>query len=339
MYEDKKIAVVIPAYNVERQVRHVVERIPDFVDTLIVVDDGSTDGTLKVLESINETRLIFVSHPRNLGVGGAMKTGFGIALEQNADIVVKLDGDGQMEPVLIPLLIEPLIRFDVDYVKGNRLLGTRKSVSMPFIRLCGNVILSVLNKVASGYWYLFDPQNGYVAVSASQLAVLDLDRVDDSYFFENSMLIELNCLDGVVVDVPVPSFYGEEVSHLNLKRVLWAFPIKLLTGFCSRIWRRHLSEDLTPIGILLISGLPLFLFGSLFSLLHWTSGVFSGVYVSAGTIMIGALSILLGFQLILQGILLDVSRGMRLSLSDSARLRRWIRERRTARLVSEGSLK
>lgn len=326
MYKTKKIAVVIPAYNVEQQIKQVIECIPDFVDQIVVVDDCSRDRTAQALATVNDPRLIRAENSRNLGVGGAMKTGFRIALQCNADITVKIDGDGQMDPGLIPQLIEPLIRFSVDYVKGNRLLHRLNRQSMPWLRLCGNLGMSFLNKLASGYWHVFDPQNGYVAIRRSALAEIDLDRIDDSYFFENSMLTQLNCLDALVLDIPTGSLYRENTSHMSIRRVLLQFPLKLFSGFCYRVWCKHLSRDLTPVGVLWLSGLPLFSFGCIFSFYHWFHSAFAGAYTSAGTVMIGALSIILGFQLLLQGTLLDVSWSPRLSPTEQAAVRRWIRE-------------
>ena len=326
MYKGKKIAVIIPSFNVEGHIVQTIHGIPEYVDEIIVVDDCSTDNTPRVLQQIIDPRLNILKTLTNLGVGGAMKRGFKKALETKSDIIVKIDGDGQMDSSLLPLFIEPILIFHVDYTKGNRLLHRRHHRKMPPVRLWGNVILSFLNKMASGHWYIFDAQNGYVAILASTLADLDFDRIDDSYFFENSMLVQLNCLDALVLDIPMDSVYGNEVSHLRIQQTLWQFPRKLIASFCYRIWYRHIWYDFTPVGLLLISGFSLLSFGAVFSVYHWIRAILGETYASAGTVMMGGLFIILGFQLFLHGLLLDISWARRLSTLDGANIRNWMRE-------------
>ena len=217
------IAVVIPCYRVEEQVKHVIEGIPDYVRTIIAVDDASPDGTSDVLAELAnrfQDRLVVVRHDHNQGVGGAVLTGYRNALQRQAKIIVKIDGDGQMDPALLPLLVWPVLRGRADYVKGNRFYNLADSTSMPLMRRFGNLGLSFLMRAASGYWNLLDPTNGYTAISASVVRALDLDRLEKRYLFESSMLVQLYFIRARVAQVPMTAQYGDEKSSLNVPRAI-----------------------------------------------------------------------------------------------------------------------
>jgi dolichol-phosphate mannosyltransferase len=311
MIDGRTVAVVIPAYRVERAIAGVVREMPDFVDRIIVVDDASPDATSEVVGALREPRLQLVRHSRNQGVGGAMATGFGAALEARSDLVVKCDGDGQMDPRDIEALLRPILAGRAEYSKGCRFHHFRDLSAMPRARLGGNIALTFLTKVASGYWHVLDPQNGFVAIRGDVLRRLPLGRLARGYFFENDMLIRLNALEARVEDVPLPSRYGDETSSLRPGRALVEFPFRLVGGFFRRLFWRYLFHDVSPVAIFFLSGAFLFLFGAIFGAYHWIRNAPRNIPTPTGTVMMAAMPIILGFQLILQALVLDVQNSPR----------------------------
>ena len=206
------IAVVVPAYRVAAHIADVIARIPPEVRHIIVVDDASPDDLPDVLAKVSDVRLVVLRHETNRGVGGAMKTGFRHALTLDADIVVKVDGDGQMDPALIPQFLDPIMCGEADFTKGNRFDDLSVIRHMPFARRLGNLALSFLVKLASGYWSLFDPCNGYLAIRAAVLSRISIDRLEDRYFFEISLLCEAYFAKAVLRDIPMRPVYRGETS-------------------------------------------------------------------------------------------------------------------------------
>ena len=305
MYKDKRIVIVIPAYNEERLVGQVLADAPDYVDYLIAVDDCSTDATAQVIQSLTDDRLIRLRTEHNQGVGGATVLGYLKARELAGDIVVKMDGDGQMSPEHLPLLLDA-IADGYDYAKGNRFLAGESLASMPRHRLVGNIILTFLNKLASGYWHIFDPQNGYTAISRAALQRLDLGKLHHRYFFENDMLIALNFNNARVVDVAIPARYGTEHSNLNPFKAGITFPLLFIPRLCRRIYQKYILRDFSPIALFLIMGLLLFGWGFIFGAYHWILSVATNHVATTGTVMLAVLPLILGFQLVLQAIVLDI---------------------------------
>lgn len=300
------VAAVVPAYRVAMFIADVVDRMPAGVDHVIVVDDASPDDTLKVLRTISDPRLRVLCHQTNQGVGGAMKTGLAEALKLGAQIVVKVDGDGQMDPALIPELIAPIVRGEADIVKGNRFAHLGFIQRIPMVRRVGNLVLSFLVKLASGYWRAFDPTNGYVAARAELLKEMDLARLADSYFYEISLLCEAYFARAVLVDIPMHPVYGTETSSLSPMRMVGHYTPRLVSRFFYRLFMAYFLRDFNVVSVFLVAGIPSFLFGLLWSLYHWVQASRTEVPTTTGTVMIGALAIVLGFQLILQAIVLDV---------------------------------
>jgi glycosyltransferase involved in cell wall biosynthesis len=307
MYKGLTVAVAIPAFRAEATIGQVIATLPDFVDRVVVVDDASPDGTAAALAAVSDARLTVVRHERNRGVGGAMKTAFQRCLELGVDVVVKMDSDGQMDPARLPALLDALVDTGCDYAKGNRFLDEHALRAMPRVRLLGNLALTFLTKMASGYWHIFDPQNGYVACRASMLRRLELDALADDYFFENDMLVHLNILEGRVRDVPMPARYGDERSSMRLAMVLRRFPLRLVDRLRKRIWQRYVVRDFSPVALFLFLGTPLLVAGALFGAWAWYESTRTGVVSSTGRVMLSVLPIVIGFQLILQAVLLDIS--------------------------------
>jgi glycosyltransferase involved in cell wall biosynthesis len=311
VYKDHCIAVVVPAYNEERFIDQVILTMPDFVDHVIVVDDCSKDATSEVAAGTKEPRLSLLSTGVNQGVGGATMTGYKKALELGADIMVKMDGDGQMIPEYLCQLLDALIDDGVAYAKGNRFLMTEYLPSMPRHRLLGNIVLTFMTKLASGYWHVFDPQNGFTAVRAETLRQVDLSTVAKRYFFENDMLVHLNVLAARVRDVAMPAKYGDESSHMNIMNVMVTFPLFLLRRFFQRINQRYVIRDFSPIALFFYSGLTLFLIGFLFGAYLLASIPSRVAPAPTGTIVIALLPLILGFQLLLQALVLDIQESPR----------------------------
>ena len=306
MYEGHRVAAVVPALNEAPRLGDVLRRMPAFVDLIVVVDDCSTDDTAATATAVGDPRIQVIRHAQRRGVGGATVSGMQRALEHAADIVVKVDGDGQMDPTRMEVLLEPLVHDGYDYAKANRFLDSRALQQMPVPRLLGNFALTFLTKLASGYWRVFDPQNGYVAVKASALRALDLPHLATGFFFENDMLIHLNILNCRVKDVPLPAYYGNEQSSLRVNRILVTFPFYLARGFCRRIWEKYMLRDFSPIALFWLLGFPLMLGGGLFGLMTWLRSSWTGHPATTGTVMLSVLPFLIGFELILQAIILEI---------------------------------
>jgi glycosyltransferase involved in cell wall biosynthesis len=306
MYRDTRIHVVIPAYHVASHIAGVLKSLPDYVDAITVVDDGSRDGTAEAACGAADPRVRVLRHEVNQGVGGAMVTGFADALAAGEGIVVKMDGDGQMDPAMLPQLLDPIIDGRCGYAKGNRFLLSLELAAMPRHRLAGNFALTFLTKLASGYWHVFDPQNGYVAISSTALRLVDLDRLARRWFFENDMLINLNIFDVPVADIPMSSRYGDEQSAMSIGRVLASFPFHLFVGYWWRFYRKHVLRDFSPIALFVLSGLPLLLFGFVFGAYTWYESWRLNRFASTGTVMLSVLPFILGFELLLQALVLEM---------------------------------
>jgi len=306
MFHDSRVHVVIPAYNVAAHIDAVLRGLPDFVDAVTVVNDGSTDGTAAAVQATSDRRVTLLESPANEGVGGAMVRGFRHALAQGDGIIVKMDGDGQMDPADLPRLLEPIVDGRCEYAKGNRFLRSRELDIMPRARLAGNFVLTFLTKLASGYWNVFDPQNGYLAIASGTLRLLDLDRLSRRYFFENDMLINLNIFDARVRDVAMPSRYGDERSSMRLARVLCSFPYHLFHGYWYRFYRKHVLRDFSPVALFMLTGLPLLAWGTGFGAYTWVQSWLHVQFASAGTVMLSVLPFLVGFELVLQALVLEI---------------------------------
>lgn len=317
-FAEFNIAAVIPAYNVERDIQSVLRGLPLFVKHVIVVDDASPDSSFEAATAAakRDGRVILIRHSKNQGVGGAMVSGFRKALELGAQVVVKLDGDGQMDPKHIPALVTPLIQGKADYVKGNRFRDFQALQQMPVIRRVGNLGLSFLTKAATGYWNIFDPTNGFFAVRAEVLAQLPLDKIDRRYFFETSMLANLYLIGALAMDIPIPARYGNETSNLSIRRTLVEFPFKLLATFFRRILLKYYIYDFSMMSLYLMFGIPLLLFGGVFGAVKWIQYASRNVPAPTGTVMLPTLSVILGIQILLSAIEIDINAAPRKPLTE-----------------------
>lgn len=219
MYLNNKIAVVVPVYNEEKSISQVVKSMPQYIDHIIVVDDGSTDTTMSILETLANNKGVFIiSHHKKKGVGSAITTGYKKAIDLKAHVILVMAGDGQMDPEDVPKLLMAIIEQGADYAKGNRFYRFSNLKKMPIIRIIGNVLLSLLTKPCSGYWHVFDSQCGFTAITSHALKKINLNRFYHGYGFPNSLLVELGLEDCEVIDVPVKAIYDQNYSKMVLLR-------------------------------------------------------------------------------------------------------------------------
>ena len=303
------ISVVIPCYNVAKHIKDVICNIPDSISYIIAVNDCSKDDTESVLLKLaNENKkLIYIRHEMNQGVGGAMITGYKRSMELNADITIKMDGDGQMDAAYIPALVKPLVNDKADFTKGNRFRDLKALQAMPLSRRIGNLGLSFIIKAASGYWNVFDPTNGFTAIRNETLKSMNFNRIHKRYYFETSMLIELYYANAVVNDIPMKARYGDEVSGLSRTKTLFQFPPKLFIAFIRRLLLKYFLFDFNIASIYTIFGLPLFLFGLYYGITNFLKYSRSHIGAPTGTVVIPTLLIILGFQLLLSAVTYDVT--------------------------------
>jgi glycosyltransferase involved in cell wall biosynthesis len=302
------IAVVIPCHCVSAQILGLLTRIGPEVDRIYVVDDACPEGTGALVQAqCQDPRVRVLRHTVNQGVGGAVMTGYRAALLEGMLVMVKLDGDGQMNPALIPLFVSPILCGQADYTKGNRFFDLTHIGEMPVVRLIGNALLSFMAKLSTGYWNLFDTTNGYTAIHAKVARRISFDKVSRRYFFETDMLFRLNTIRAVVVDIPMDACYGSERSGLRVHRVVGEFLLKHLRNFGKRVIYNYFLRDMTVASLELVFGFGLVVFGMVFGAYHWILGLHLGVAAPLGTIMLAALPTLLGLQMLLAFVGFDVA--------------------------------
>ena len=310
MYKGLRVAVVVPAYNEERLVGRTITTVPDFVDHIVVVDDLSTDGTSGCVLAISDPRVVLIQHEVNQGVGGAIVTGHRRALELGADVNVVMAGDNQMDPAYLSALLDPIADAGYRFTKANRFTSRASLAGMPRVRLIGSVLLSFATKAASGYWHLFDPQNGYTAIHRDALLRLNLDGLAKRYEFENDLLINLNILNVRACDVPIPAVYGDETSTMKLRHVVPRLTALLIKGFWKRILLKYVLLSFSPIALLLFSGLALCLFGTVVGI--WVIWQTLGPPVaSAGSVLLAVAPMLTGIHLLVSALVLDIQESPR----------------------------
>jgi len=302
MYRGHAIGVVVPAYNEQAHVAAVVRTLPAYVDRAYVVDDGSTDDTWaeirRVADDLNgsaddsdDPQVVTIRHRTNKGVGAAIKTGYEHALEADLDVVTVMGADGQMDPEKLPLLLDPIVEGRADYAKGNRLVRPEDRESMPRFRLFGNVVLTLLTKVASGYWSIGDPQNGYTAISTDALAAVPLGDMYEYYGYCNDLLVKLHVSGQRVADVRIPAEYGDEESHISYLEYVPRVSLMLLRNFGWRLRRQLTDGHGRGITVAYLLGATLL-----------TAGLVSAIggldeSLVSGSVLVGVLGLLAGLGL------------------------------------------
>ena len=306
MYKEHKIGVVILAYNEANHIKDTIETLPDFVDRIYVVDDGSADKTVEIVKTLTDQRICLMQHEVNKGPGAALVTGYKAALKEEMDVIVKMDGDNQMDPEQLPNLLEPIVERRANYTKGNRLLSPEYRSGMSKWRFLGNSMLTFLTKIGSGYWQMMDPQNGYTAISKSALGRINLDSIYPYYGYLNDILVKLNVYDGHrVEDVVMPARYGGERSSIKYSKYIVKVSLMLLRNFFWRLKMKYVVLSFHPLVLFYMLGIvltPIGFFGGLFTLYY--------KFVVGGDLFVrGALSLLvfiLGVQFLLFAMLFDM---------------------------------
>lgn len=298
-----RVAVVIPCFRVKRHIMDVLDAIPAYVARVYVVDDACPEGTADWVEGrCADQRVVVLRNKKNLGVGGAVVAGYSQGLIDGVDVLVKIDGDGQMDLDSLSDLIGPILDGEADYCKGNRFYDLEQIGRMPPVRILGNAALSFLNKMSTGYWDVFDPTNGYTAIHARVLRRIPLCKLSARYFFESDLLFRLSIIRAVVVDVPMDARYGDEVSNLRIRSVFFNFAAGHLVNAAKRVFYSYFLRDLSLASIQLCLGC-FFCFSSLMlGVFYWMRSAQSGVFTPAGSVTLVALQAIVGL-LLLQGFL------------------------------------
>ena len=306
MLEGKRVAVVVPAYNEEKLLPATLEGVPTFVDRIYVVDDRSTDATVERARSVQDRRVRVVEHERNEGVGAAIVTGYKQALADRIDVTAVMAADNQMDPEDLEHLCAPVARGELDYAKANRLFTGQAWELIPRYRYLGNAVLSLLTKIASGYWHIADSQSGYTAVSLEYLELLDLDRIYKRYGFPNDMLVHLNVWDARVRDIPSRPIYGVgERSGIRVRKVVPSISWLLIKGFFWRLREKYVIRDFHPLVFF-------YMLGFLMSLLGLGLGIAEvvlrilGNQITAATVVLVALLLIFGSQFTLFAMWFDM---------------------------------
>jgi glycosyltransferase involved in cell wall biosynthesis len=322
MYKGARVAAVVPAHNEEAHIGRVIATMPDFVDEIVVVDDLSTDRTAELAESAGDPRVTLIRHEQNLGVGGAIVSGHRAAMALGADVNVVMAGDGQMDPRFLPTLLDPVVEDGYGFAKANRFFSMDSFAGMPRHRIFGNVALSFATKAASGYWHLFDPQNGYTAIRHEVLERLSLDRIARGYSFENDLLVHLNILRVPAVDVPIPAVYGSEISGIRLRRVIPEMTRLVVHGFWKRFFYKYVLWSFSPIALFLLAGLTLVGFG--LAVGAWVVAHTLGTATaSTGSVLLAVTPFLLGMNMVMFAVMMDMQESPDTPLNAHGLAARW----------------
>lgn len=302
------IAVVIPCFKVNGLVVDVIKSIGAEVSTIYIVDDACPQNVGDLVEKvISDTRVKVLRHTKNGGVGAAVMTGYQAAIADGMEIIVKIDGDGQMDPSLISRFVQPILLGEADYTKGNRFFELEDVKEMPIGRLLGNAILSFVNKLSSGYWDIFDPTNGYTAIHSRVAQKLPMGKISKRYFFESDMLFRLNTLKAVAIDIPMQAKYANEVSNLKIKNIIFEFTGKHIKNFFKRIFYNYYLRDVSVASFELPIGLLMLIFGIVFGLQRIILSNQTGIPTNPGSVMISGLNILIGIQFLLAFLSFDIA--------------------------------
>lgn len=323
-----KVGVVVPSYRVKAHILDVLARMGPEVHAIYVVDDACPDQSGAYVQAeCTDPRVKVIYNEINLGVGGAVMRGYHEAAQEGCDVVVKVDGDGQMAPELLPQFIGPIIEGYADYTKGNRFYDLAEISQMPKLRLFGNAVLSFMSKFSSGYWDVFDPTNGYTAIHARVIEHLPMEKISKRYFFESDMLFRLNTLRCVVLDVPMDAVYGDEKSNLKIQSIIGDFLVKHIRNYFKRIFYNYFLRGLSVASLELVVGVLLFTIGVIFGLSQWYSSAVQNSTTPAGTVMLAALPVLVGFQMMFAFLAYDIQSAPRVAIHKRLHRKKYLARR------------
>ena len=303
-----RISVIIPAYRVSNHILKLITQIGVEVSSIYVVDDKCPQQSgLIVEQNSNDERIKVLKHHINRGVGGAVMTGMRAAIAEGTDVIVKLDGDGQMDPTLIPELVAPIQDRKADYVKGNRFHALSGLGSMPPLRIFGNAALSFLAKASTGYWQVFDPTNGFIAIDANVASLVLSKEISKRYFFETDLLARLYLIGAVVEELSHPARYGNETSSLKPFSILFPFLVRHARNISRRLFYTYFLRNFYPASFELVIGCLLLITGLIFSSWNWIASIYTGVARTSGTVVIGSTMLIIGSQCLLAFLSFDVN--------------------------------
>lgn len=303
---DAGVWLVIPCYKVKAHILKVLARAPTWIEGIVCVDDACPEGSGDfIAANADDPRVVVVKLAENQGVGGATLAGYAEAERRGGRVLVKVDGDDQMDLSYVAQLVAPILLGDADYTKGNRFTSISHLQQMPTIRVLGNAALSFAAKMSTGYWNIFDPTNGFTAIEAQVAKMVRGKRISQRFFFETDLLYHLGTLRAVVRDVPIPARYADEVSNLRIGAIVGPFALKHLRNFLQRVLGQYFVRDFSVASLELVFGLFLILFGVGYAA-HYLAIRAPGQSASAGVVMAAALPVILGFQLLLQAANFDV---------------------------------
>ncbi len=304
----RTIAVVMPCFKVNEHVLAVIKAIGSEVTKIYVVDDACPDNVGEFVKTnITDSRVQVILHKENGGVGAAVMTGYQAAIADGMQVIVKIDGDGQMDPTLVSKFVQPILSGTADYTKGNRFFELEDVKEMPLGRLFGNAVLSFVNKLSSGYWDIFDPTNGYTAINSRVAQKLPFEKISKRYFFESDMLFRLNTLKAVTVDIPMKARYASEISNLKINKIIFEFAIKHIKNFGKRIFYNYYLRDVSIASFELPIGLGMLIFGIFYGLQRLFLSNLTGIPTNPGSVMVSGLNILIGTQLLLAFLSFDIA--------------------------------
>lgn len=304
--EGAGVWLVVPCYKVKAHILRVIARTPAWIEGIVCVDDACPEGSGDFIEAENkDPRVVVIRLPKNQGVGGATVAGYAEAANRGAKVMVKVDGDDQMDLGLAAHLVAPILLGEADYAKGNRFTSISHLTTMPTVRVLGNAMLSFAAKLSTGYWNIFDPTNGYTAIEATVARLAMQKRISRRFFFETDLLYHLGTLRAVVRDVPMPARYADEVSNIRIGQIVGPFALKHARNFAQRVVGQYFVRDFNAASLELVFGLFSTLFGVGYAMSYLANRV-PGQAASAGVVMLAALPVILGAQFLLQAMNFDV---------------------------------
>ena len=316
---NKLITVVIPCYRVKDYVLNVISSIPNYVSKIICVDDKCPENSGKFIkEQCKDNRVLVLFNKKNLGVGGATLKGFQEADRLNSDVILKIDGDGQMDANLISKFVQPILENKADYTKGNRFTNYENLLKMPILRLIGNIILTFLTKLSSGYWNIFDPTNGFICIHRNVFNLLAHEKINHRFFFESDMLFRLYLIKAKILDIPIKTIYNESKSNLVIYKVIIPFLFGNIKNFLKRIIIEYFMINFNYIGICLLSSFFFIITGFYIGAKNLALSSETGIPTISGTIGVTIILILIGFQLFINFINYDIKNYPKETIKDKS---------------------
>lgn len=314
MYKQLTIGVAVPAYNEAKLIEKTIRTIPAFVDHIVAINDCSKDDTLAILNELRakDKRLFIIDNPTNHGIGYSLSNGLRKAAALGCDRVAVMAGDAQMDPDMLAPMLDNMSKRGLDFVKANRFMHIEALKKMPAYRRFGNIVVTLLTKFATGYYSIFDTQNGYVVYSKDVIDRMPWHLIGDRYEFENTILIGLSIIDAKVGDYPMPAIYGDETSTINLLSTTIRVLKRLFKGFWQRIYYKYVLYGFHPIALFLFTGLLLLFAGVLGAIWILIEKIVANMIPTSGTVMLAILPIILGVQLLLTALVMDVMEERRL---------------------------